>query len=509
MKRMGSLCRHQTFSSTTPHFFQIILEDTCRDIKIRIPKKFVIKYGEDVSNSACLKLPSGSEWEVELTRCNGKVWFDKGWPEFSKFCSLDYGDFLVFRYEGNSIFQVCIFDRTATEIDYPIRMPDMEKTDHEDEEDDDISIEILEDSPPRPKTREKSPLPCPPSFKKMRSSWSGKAADTMFGNDGEGLSSARGYLKGTVEATGEMHSLNKSEKAQALWRADAFISENPHFKIVLQPSYVQQSYLRFPVNFLKRNLIKDAGNVTLRVSNGKTWSVQFKHEKSRARLKHGWLAFVKDNCLKVGDVCIFVLIKDNKLLFQVEFFRATSFPLLPGHGRGAIEQVEHDRSSTIKVESECSMNCGMASINPSPLDIGKNRRSKTSGKVAQRRCSSLRVPRVNLEAANKFIPNNPFFKVSLGACHMEKSNVSVPTSFIRRFIKRLEKQTVMLQIKNRVWPVNLIPYAYSNQRLSAKLCGGWVAFAREHDLKGGDVYVFELMEMEANIVLKVHIFRSD
>lgn len=162
------------------------------------------------------------------------------------------------------------------------------------------------------------------------------------------------------------------------------------------------------------------------------------------------------------------------------------------------------------------------------LPVGKNKRSNTSGKVTHRPCSSLRV---NLEAANKFIPNNPFFKVSLGASHMEKSNVvrrvidnlyiytirsstyfisffmqNVPTSFIRSFIKRLEKQTVMLQIKDRSWPVNLIPYTNSN-RLSAKLCGGWAAFGREHNLKGGDVCVFEFMEMKANLVLEVHIFR--
>ncbi|XP_004309718.1 PREDICTED: B3 domain-containing protein At1g49475-like [Fragaria vesca subsp. vesca] len=127
-----------------------------------------MKYGQDISNSACLKLPSGAEWPVKLTRCNGKVWFEKGWPEFSKFFSLDYGDFLVFQYEGNSVFQVCIFDRTATEIDYPIAMPGMEETDHEDEEDDDISIEMLEDSPPRREVkRENSPLPCPSSYKKI------------------------------------------------------------------------------------------------------------------------------------------------------------------------------------------------------------------------------------------------------------------------------------------------------------------------------------------------------
>jgi hypothetical protein len=43
-----------------------------------------------------------------------------------------------------------------------------------------------------------------------------------------------------------------------------------------------------------------------------------------------------------------------------------------GHGRGAIEQVEDNRSSRIKVESDCSMNSGMASINSHPLDIGKS-----------------------------------------------------------------------------------------------------------------------------------------
>lgn len=207
----------------------------------RIPKKFVIKYGEDVSNSVCLKLPSGLEWEVELTRRNGKVWFEKGWPDFSKFCSLDYGDFLVFRHEGNSIFQVCIFDRSATEIDYPMTMPEMEEKDHEDEEDDDLYIEILEDSPPCPKKRVISPLPCPPPYKKMRASWSGKEADMMFeNNDGEGSSSTGIFLKGKL---GGMHSLNKNEKAICLQRAIDFKSEKPHFKVVMQPSYIKQSYL--------------------------------------------------------------------------------------------------------------------------------------------------------------------------------------------------------------------------------------------------------------------------
>ncbi|XP_004305403.1 PREDICTED: B3 domain-containing transcription factor VRN1-like isoform X1 [Fragaria vesca subsp. vesca] len=508
---MGSLRKHQTFSSTTPQFFQIILEDTSRDIKIRIPKKFVMKYGQDVSNSARLKLPSGAEWQVELTRCNGKVWFEKGWPEFSKFFSLDYGNFLVFRYEGNSVFQVCIFDRTATEIDYPIAMPGMEETDHEDEEGDDISIEILEDSPlvPRPEVkREKSPLPCPPSYKKMRTSWSDKTVETMSENDVGGSSPTRKCLNRTLEDLGEFQSLNNDEKARALLGADGFISEKAHFKVVMQPSYVQQSYLGLPAKFFKENQIKAAAYVTLRVSNGKTWSVKFNYEQSKATLQHGWLAFVKDNCLKVGDVCVFVLIKDINLLFQVEIFRATIFPVLAGHSRGAAVHVEDNRSS-MKVESDCGMDCGMASVNPSPLDIGnKNKGSETSGEVAERHCSFLRVPRDNLEAASKFIPKNPFFRVTIRAYHLARSGVNVPANFMKKSIKRLqEKQTVMLQVKNSLWPVNLVP---RTQGSAGRLCSGWITFAREHDLKEGDVCVFELMEMKANnIVLEVHIFRCD
>lgn len=139
-----------------------------------IPKKFVNEYCRGLSDSVCLKLPSGSEWEVEVTRSNGKVWFEKCWPEFSKFYSLGIGDFLVFEYEGNSEFNVFIFDRSTTEIEYPIKRPKMEEA-----LDNELSVEILEDIPPSPKTREKTPQPCPQAYKKMKTSSRGKADDVF------------------------------------------------------------------------------------------------------------------------------------------------------------------------------------------------------------------------------------------------------------------------------------------------------------------------------------------
>lgn len=90
-----------------------------------------------------------------------------------------------------------------------------------------------------------------------------------------------------------------------------------------------------PVDFVKRHLIKQpaGGNVILRGPNGGTWSVKLKCEIPKYRLQNGWLAFVRDNDLKVGDVCVFILIKDIKLSFDVVFFRGTeaaNFRLSPG-----------------------------------------------------------------------------------------------------------------------------------------------------------------------------------
>ncbi|KAH0976895.1 hypothetical protein GBA52_026614 [Prunus armeniaca] len=82
----------------------------------KVPKKFVMKYEENLSSPMRLELPS------EVLR---------------------------------------------TEVQYPITKPEIEETDYK-EEDDDKSIEILDGFRPYPrKAREKSPLPCPQRHKKM------------------------------------------------------------------------------------------------------------------------------------------------------------------------------------------------------------------------------------------------------------------------------------------------------------------------------------------------------
>ncbi|KAL5538326.1 hypothetical protein UlMin_046193 [Ulmus minor] len=103
-----------------------------------ICKKFVKLKGEGLSDLVTLKVPSGSKWKIKLKKCDGKVWLEEGWQEFSEYYSLVVGSLLTFRYiEEASLFHVSIFGTSTYEIDYPI-LPKPEPT-----EDNDDFVETL------------------------------------------------------------------------------------------------------------------------------------------------------------------------------------------------------------------------------------------------------------------------------------------------------------------------------------------------------------------------------
>lgn len=85
----------------------------------RIPDKFVQKFGDELASIAKLTVPNGRMWLVELKKHNHKLWFDNGWHEFVRHCSIHVGYFLIFRYQGDSNFDVYIFDLATSEIEYP------------------------------------------------------------------------------------------------------------------------------------------------------------------------------------------------------------------------------------------------------------------------------------------------------------------------------------------------------------------------------------------------------
>ncbi|XP_042484194.1 B3 domain-containing protein Os03g0620400-like [Macadamia integrifolia] len=104
-----------------PHFLQLIVHSTVHDGQLVIPVEFVQQLGEDLSDSAVLKVPNGKEWVVGLKKIDGVVWFHNGLQQFLEYHNISVGYFLVFRYEGDSQFLVLIFSRNACEIQYTLQ----------------------------------------------------------------------------------------------------------------------------------------------------------------------------------------------------------------------------------------------------------------------------------------------------------------------------------------------------------------------------------------------------
>lgn len=98
-----------------------------------IPEKFSRKYGEELQRHVQLKAPDGAAWRVDVQRKGGKVWLRNGWPEFATYYSLCFGHCILFEYQGNCNLKVVKFDKSATEIEYPLE-PEKRRRESEMEE---------------------------------------------------------------------------------------------------------------------------------------------------------------------------------------------------------------------------------------------------------------------------------------------------------------------------------------------------------------------------------------
>ncbi|KAF3779165.1 putative DNA-directed RNA polymerase [Nymphaea thermarum] len=86
------------------------------DLGKRLPPAFAHHIGK-VSSPVTLETMAVKSWPVELTNDSGLV-FKNGWEDFYKHHSLETGDFLIFRYNGNMHFSVRIYGRSYCEDSY-------------------------------------------------------------------------------------------------------------------------------------------------------------------------------------------------------------------------------------------------------------------------------------------------------------------------------------------------------------------------------------------------------
>ncbi|PON54050.1 B3 DNA binding domain containing protein [Parasponia andersonii] len=476
----------------------------------RVPKYFVKKCGETLSDSVFVKLPCGSEWKMKLTENDDKFWLETGWPEFVEHYSIRRGNLLTFRYEGNSELHVVVFDINTVEIDYPsgpihfdekFRAPKREVIDAD-------FADILDDFSPCPKTRVESSLPCSPPPKRMKiyptckaqsnlSHTTGTVSDhseTVVENRMSRGSSKNWKLDSLSESYGDksrqkkskilerMKPLRRQEKYAALRKASGFKSKRPFCKILMQPSYVHGTYLSFSSNFATRYIKKTSCNVILKALDGRTWTVKYifgVYDRLRtARFISGWKEFSQDNNLEVGDVFAFVLLEGIKITFHV------------------LMRVEPEQNPTNETKSGRTVN-GENSIPISHKNLSTKQANgciATPLKTRRRHLNGIEKARI-LERA-PFESENPFFKFviqSSYACNGASLRVPIPLDFAERYLKN--EGDVVLSVPNgRSWFCQFKFRSLRTGKQEAEIYGGWKDFAVDNNLEVGDVCIFELLD---------------
>ncbi|KAI3861332.1 hypothetical protein MKW92_022506 [Papaver armeniacum] len=444
------------------HFYEIIHTSIVTDKRLELPKEFTIKYEKELSDHAIIKVPNGI-WRIGLRNAEGVIFFENGWPEFMEFYSICVGHVLLFSYDGNSEFQVHIFAIDTTEIDYPSHI---DNTNHEVEmtsarsDEDEVGVASVH-------------------------------SGSTQSNDEPSMSS-ESFLNQKADPGG--HILPKKPRKQkrvipkrfhtkefkaTLEAAEAFHSENPSFKIMLQASHIKKGCMRVPVAFANSyfgNITRMA--TTLRISDGRIWEVGYLSrtitEKTENTLSKGWSKFVADNHLMEGDACVFELVDRKNIKMNVHIFRQqkTFSKLTP--------KIRH---YTAKFQ---------ATLEAAEEFTSENIMHYTAKFQA------------TLEAAEEFTSENPFFKIVMQASYIEGQWARVPADFVISYFTNITQMVITFRaLDGRTWEVGYVFKAPTGRWLSH----GWRKFVVDNDLKEGDVCVFELVDRN-KMEMIVHIFRQ-
>ncbi|KAL5731886.1 hypothetical protein ACHQM5_004571 [Ranunculus cassubicifolius] len=237
-------------------FFKIIHPRFNTTQQLRLPTTFLKYIVEDESETAILKSPISKHcYEIKVGKTVDGVFLQDGLQKFLTDHSLGNYEFLVFSYQGNMTFAVKIFDMSGCEKQYKLKEPAKKRG---------------RGRPPKkldiPAVRRPGRPQKPNSF----------VCDTTD-----------------------------------------FNSDLPHFTVCMDKYSVRPwNIMKIPRDFASVHISKSKVVVVLRIQSGKSWNVNF--HPGICAFCGGWPAFLHDNEIEKGDICVFELV--GNLEFCVHFF---------------------------------------------------------------------------------------------------------------------------------------------------------------------------------------------
>ncbi|KAK2453670.1 B3 domain-containing transcription factor VRN1 [Trifolium repens] len=301
------------------HFIKIILQTTLQQGKLRVPISFVRRHWKGIINPVTLKLPNSTEKKVFWEKTSDyDIWFCNGWKEFTNYLYLGDLQILVFRYQGDSLFNVIGFGKCGLEIKYPLRETS-EKL--EEVEESDCSLKVIEHPYLLRDKRAKSPSPSSKVCKKIKIN---PKEQKEFKHEKRKVQ-AHPRFPNFKDMDNGCSCDDLKERSRVLYDKvkKKFKSDKEFFIRMILKTYMERDILGIPIEFAKTHLHRMEGrNATLFVDQNRIWNVNLKICLNKQfTLVDGWTKFCADNNLKLGDVCVFILNKcKGTVSFQVVIF---------------------------------------------------------------------------------------------------------------------------------------------------------------------------------------------
>ncbi|XBH73337.1 hypothetical protein VPH35_100454 [Triticum aestivum] len=335
------------------YFLMVMMGDFQHEMIIS--EEFVRRFKGEFPREMILETKNRCSYIIAVAKNQEKLVLTVGWGIFVKTFGLEMGDTILFRYNGNSQFSVIIFDTLGYEkalsvVDLlrlfshlhpqPIQM-------------------VLPESPPTKRQRHfqmevdescqgkiilisiaVQTLDVPSSNyilrkKKVNLSSFLFEGDSFSSEDGHGgrdaivkkaakLTSAQkeqlkdGYI--TVRKT----KLTSAQKEVVKQKVQSIHSEIPIFVAVMSKTNVDSGFFLTFSRYYANKYLGEEPQMSLQLL-GKKWGVRFLDHRCDRRLGSGWRQFAEENNLKMGDICLFELLSNQKRTMEVYIIPANDY----------------------------------------------------------------------------------------------------------------------------------------------------------------------------------------
>ncbi|KAK9136204.1 hypothetical protein Syun_015534 [Stephania yunnanensis] len=287
------------------------------------------------------------------------------------------------------------------------------------------------------------------------------------------------------------------------------VTKSFHFFKIVSPAAIANRRLGLPKKF-SREFGRNLSDVAiLKVPTGKDWQIKVRNENGDMFLQEGWQQFKEEYSISAGHFLVFRYEGNSNFHVLIFDMSGSEIGYADRTDKTTTNVRGYKKSNTVDSDEDSVKIIGASPVkreqNMEMVVIGSSSFSKTE---IERRRLTAREKKRTVQEAKSLKTQHPSFTVVMRPSYVNHHYSIIifvlaqllPLGFAKRYLTA-KLESVKLEVADgRTWWVGC-------QMKHAKLSRGWGLFAKENNLKEGDVCVFELTNKKDN-VLKVHIFRG-